>query len=356
MKIFVSSIITGYEDRRAAVFEAVETLSHEIIRAEDFGVSTSSPRVACLQGVRDADLVVLIVGERYGYPQQSGLSATHEEFREAKESKEIIALIEEDVQRDSAQAAFLKEVQDWQGGVFTENFRSPDDLRRKVTRFLHKREIDAARGSVDNEALESRVQTILSDEERNWSGGDPKLVVAFVGGPPANLLRPAELQSEELDQFLSGASILGKHAILSRAAGIQTRVVSNFIEAYQENGSIRLFADGALRIRTPLPRNSNLGAIIEEDVNELLNKSLRMANLVFSHVDETERLRAFALAAKIEDSGYSAWRSREEERRSPNSMTMNRAWGEKKDAPVFWHHQQFPEQNCVLRHQISLKT
>ena len=90
MRVFISSVITGYEHFRDAVAAAVVSLGHEVIRAEDFGASPDTPQQACLGGVRDADVVVLLVGARYGAVQPSGRSATDEEYREARESKEVL--------------------------------------------------------------------------------------------------------------------------------------------------------------------------------------------------------------------------------------------------------------------------
>ncbi len=39
MRLFMSSVITGYEHFRDAVAAAVESLGHEVIRAEEFGAS-----------------------------------------------------------------------------------------------------------------------------------------------------------------------------------------------------------------------------------------------------------------------------------------------------------------------------
>ena len=312
--------------------DAIGTLGHQYLRAEDFGVLPDSPRIACLQGVRDSDLVILIIGGRYGNIQQSGISATHEEFREAKTSKDVIALIEGDIERDNHQKDFLKEVQDWQNGVLTDEFNSVDDLRRKVTSFLHKKELQAARGSIDNSAIVERALEILPNDDSNWSGDEAKLNIAIAGGPETNLLRPAELQNEELDRFLSQVTILGDNAILHRKHGIEVQIVSNSIEAYQQKGGVRLYADGALRIQAPIPRNSHLSAIIEEDVHELLLRALRLALEVYSHIDDTEKLRAFAVACKIENSNHTAWRTRKEEMQ--NAMSVSMTWGEKAKDPV----------------------
>src|SRR3977135_4124469 len=107
MKVFISSLITGMEPVRSAAREAVLQLGHEPIFAEDFGAKPQSPQVACLSGVRQSGLVIPILGPRYGAKQASGLSATHEEYREAKERCPILAFVEDGVGRDAAQEAFV---------------------------------------------------------------------------------------------------------------------------------------------------------------------------------------------------------------------------------------------------------
>jgi hypothetical protein len=74
MKVFLSSLIIGMEAFRAAAREALTTLRHEPIMAEEFGAQPNSPQVACLTGLRQSDVVVLILGEHYGAVQPSGLS------------------------------------------------------------------------------------------------------------------------------------------------------------------------------------------------------------------------------------------------------------------------------------------
>lgn len=81
MKFFISSVIGGFEAEREAAVRAVRALRHEVVSAQDFPAGSDSPQTACLAGVRQSDAVVLLLGERYGPLQASGLSATHEEYR-----------------------------------------------------------------------------------------------------------------------------------------------------------------------------------------------------------------------------------------------------------------------------------
>src|SRR5260370_7996258 len=108
MKIFISSLISGFEPFRAAARAAVKTLRHEATMAEDFTAQPHSPQIACLKGVREADLVVLILGARYGTAQSpSGLSPTHQEYLEARANKPILAFLQNDLTPEKNPATLL---------------------------------------------------------------------------------------------------------------------------------------------------------------------------------------------------------------------------------------------------------
>ena len=121
MRIFISSVISGFESHRDAAASAVEDLGHEVVRAEDFGATTSSPQKACLAGVRKPDLTILLLGTRYGAKQPSGLSATHEEYREAQGRQPVLAFVQEQVDYEVPQADFIREVREWETGSLTPN-------------------------------------------------------------------------------------------------------------------------------------------------------------------------------------------------------------------------------------------
>lgn len=44
---FVSSVMNGFEDFRAAAFAAIRSLDHDVIRLEDFAASYMPSRVLC---------------------------------------------------------------------------------------------------------------------------------------------------------------------------------------------------------------------------------------------------------------------------------------------------------------------
>ncbi|MGO4527390.1 DUF4062 domain-containing protein [Microvirga sp. 2MCAF35] len=320
MKVFISSVITGYEAVRAAAQDAIETLGHEVIRAEDFGASASSPQIACLSGVRDADLVFLLMGRRYGAVQASGISATHEEFREAKGTKEIIALVETVDDRESAQQAFLDEVQDWQGGVFTESFATSEDVRRLITQALHRRAVDEARGASDAHEVLNRCLSVLPSSERGWSNGHITLGLAVAGGPSQTLLRPIQIESRELDEKLFQFALHGPNAVFDRREGTEPAIAGDALVLKQSSRSVAVHADGSVSLRLPIESESQMMALIEEDVREAMVRGLGFLNDVLAAIDPTERLRRIGISSIILGADYTGWRTRAEDRRSPNSI------------------------------------
>ncbi|WP_150124993.1 DUF4062 domain-containing protein [Tsuneonella mangrovi] len=52
MKVFASSVMQGFEEFREAAFSAIRSLDHQIVRAVDLPVSSTSFRIACLPGIR----------------------------------------------------------------------------------------------------------------------------------------------------------------------------------------------------------------------------------------------------------------------------------------------------------------
>ena len=76
-KVFISSVITGFEAQRAAARSAVESLRLQPIMAErDFGAKPYTSQEACLDGVRQCDIYLGIFGTRYGFVTASGKSVS----------------------------------------------------------------------------------------------------------------------------------------------------------------------------------------------------------------------------------------------------------------------------------------
>lgn len=327
MKVFLSSLIAGYEALRDAAGTGATTLGHAVVRAEDFGASPDSPQSACLAGVRSADAVMLILGARYGHVQASGLSATHEEYREARDTRPVIVFIEAGVDPEPAQAAFIREVQAWERGHFTAEFDGPADLRDKVIRALHDFALATESGPLDEAELVERAQGLVPSS-RNFAGTELVLVVA--GGPRRAVLRPAELEDPRLHRFLMAEALTGEDAVLSPTRGTDVSVSGDSVRLVQEQGvaAAVLGEEGSLLVVQPAVerdawRSSGITSIIEEEIHERLTRVLRFSGRVLDHIDGAQRLTHVAVVAAMRGVGHMPWRRREEQQRSPNAATMS---------------------------------
>jgi hypothetical protein len=324
MKVFISSVITGFEAFREAAAGAVKALGYEVIRAEDFPASTKSPQVACLGGVREADLVLLVLGDRYGVRQPSGKSATHEEYEEAKNKKPVLVFVQDKIAMEPEQLAFRREVEAWQGGSLWKGFATPDDLRARVTEAIHKHSLSLARLPINERELVDRSEKLLPRGER---GGLATVALAIGWGPKQQILRPRQLEDAALAKTLHQEARFGETAILDEFAEAKVAVKDDSLVLEQRGRALRLDELGSLVIEQPAGSGEDhaLRWLVEEDLVEWLERALRFANEVLSRIDRTERLTHAAVTCALLGAGYNGWKTREELQRQPNSGTIGMA-------------------------------
>lgn len=328
MKIFVSSLITGMEPFRAAAKAAIGELGHTAVMAEDFVPGPRSPQVACLSGVREAALTLLILGGEYGVRQQSGISATEEEFREAREARPVIAFVQNGVAQSADQAAFVKDVQGWSGGYFRGAFDDPDDLRRKIVRALHEWELSIASAPVDQQGLSAAARALMPVEPRGRiTSGGPFVIMGIASGPSHAILRPSEIEAVSLRDKLLKEAMFGDNRIFDSRAGSDTRLDEGALVVFQDRGAELLInPQGTLRMRMPIPdangARHGVSAIIEEDVRTILRRGFGFAEWLLGEIDPTQRLTHSAPAVAIDGASVHAWRTRRQQDASPDRMTM----------------------------------
>jgi hypothetical protein len=324
MKIFISSLILGMEPFRAAAREAVTTLRHEPIMAEDFGASPNSPQIACLTGVRQADLVVSMLGKDYGALQPSGLSATHEEYREAKGQKPVLAFVQSGVDREPKQAEFVSEVQGWESGLFRGSFTDATNLRIAITRDLHDYQLTNASGPIDQEELSRRAEALLKSDRRSRDFGGATLNVALAGAPKQSILRPGEIENPALGQELSQALLFGERRLFDLTLGIQRALEGSALVLIQGRGASRISIDedgSFVAVQSLREANSMMSEIIQEFVQEQLLKALAYGIWVLDRIDPTQKLGHIGVAVNIANGDHMGWRTQRESEASPNSMS-----------------------------------
>lgn len=321
MKVFLSSVISGFEAYREAAAEAVKALGYQVIRAEDFPASTNSPQVACLSGLREADLVVLMLSQRYGAVQPSGKSATHEEYDEARGRKPLLVFVHEGVELEPKQQAFREAVQRWEGGKLWKAFATPDQLRQRVTEAIHKHTLGQAAGRVDEQELVTRASELAAATTRN---GDSRLVLALACGPKQAVMRPKQLHDPSFVRNLHKEAKFGEHPVLDDTAETDITERNGALVFEQRERSLRLDELGSVVVDLPARTRERhgLGWLVEEDLAERAEGGLRFVAKVLAMLDATERLSHVAIVAGLFGSGYMGWKTREQVRRDPNSGTM----------------------------------
>jgi hypothetical protein len=151
MKVFISSVTYLLKDERNALPDFLDLLGHQGLRFEQFTAQDRSSRQACLAGVDEADVYVLLLGPRYGDPfPDSGLSPTAEEFTRARHRGIPILVFNKVVDEpdEPAQTEFKASVGHYVNGRLWRPFTDPLTCNQAVGEALRelKTEINAMAG------------------------------------------------------------------------------------------------------------------------------------------------------------------------------------------------------------------
>lgn len=322
MDVFISSLIGGMESLRDAGQDACETLRHHVIRAEHFGATSDTPQQACLQGVRASEILILILGSRYGHKQESGLSATHEEYREARDRIPVLVFIQ-DEEPEPAQAGFIKEVQDWSSGHFTVSFSTIDELKVEIIRGLHDSELAKSVGSADPAEILDRVKAAIPLADRY--GSSSTLHVAVAGGPQQQVIRPSQLEEATFQDELMKLAMFGEHRLLDPSLGTDKSIIDGKFVISQNGASMMIDELGTVAISVDWHRGSHTHsmALIEEDVLDQLEATIRFIGTVLDNIDARHRLSDVAVVAHQTAGGFLGWQTRAEAADSGGSVSFS---------------------------------
>ena len=158
-RIFVSSVMTGFQEYRKAARAGIRQAGCDAVLAEDFAAQSSSSRNACIDGVKSADALVLLLGPQYGWVAPSGRSATEEEYQEARRRHiPILVFVQDGVSSEPNQQDFTDRVEDYVHGHFRKSFQSSDDLKRLVKEAVMGMDLTTAQQN----SAESRIREALN--------------------------------------------------------------------------------------------------------------------------------------------------------------------------------------------------
>lgn len=276
MRVFISSVRRGLEAERDSLPGLIMALGHEPRRFEDFGARPVPSREACLRGVKDSDVYLLLLGPNYGHVfPETGQSATHDEWVAAvTEGMPQLVFRKVGVEYEPKQEEFAQLVGDYGHGAFYSEFDNAVDLQAKVAQAL--RSLEASPPVLTFSPLDSPVDI-------EWREGRDVPVGAF--GPQtwlelhATTPTPNRRSSRELrelpDQLVSWLRNAG---VVPNTAGVQPTLERDALVIELDDPDhgarhgthegtlrgLRLAASGQVSLWWSLPGDS-LGAIVDPD-------------------------------------------------------------------------------------------
>ena len=291
----------------------------------------------CLAGVRDADVVVLLLGARYGTPQTSGLSPTHEEYHEARGRKPVLVFVQIGITREPDEEKLVEEANGWEDGQYRQPFDSAASLRAAVTGALHRWALSQQAGPVNKEELTARTAALLP-QRSTYAAGSPLLHVVVAGAPTQQVLRPSAMDDPALQTAMEQEALFGERPVFDRGKGVQASVSGTSLVVLQANAEITVDEQGSTRISRP-GRDAGsrpgvgISSLVEEDVRDRVAGAIRYAGWLLERIDPTHLLTQVALACRLDGVGYLPWRTRAEVAASPNSASMSLSGRETADSP-----------------------
>ncbi len=323
MRAFISSVIRDFEPFREAAAEAASLLGHEVLRSEDLGSGPDPAERACLDLVRRADVVLLLLGARYGAATARVVSPTHGEYREARSiGKDVLGFVQAGVTQEPKQRALIEEVRQWATGSAAASFATAAELRDAVVKALKDLELSRAGGRLGPDEMAARAAKRAGEVARAMH--QPSLLVAVAPGPAQALLRPKEIASEALQRALEQEALYGGSPVLLRGAAVKTLVEGGSVVITQDRARVVLDGDGTLVVAVPAEdREHMLPVLIEEAISERVARALTFAAAVYERIDTRGRATDVAPVASLANIGYTGWRTRAEQERDPNRMPVN---------------------------------
>ena len=136
-RIFVSSVINGFEDFRSAARRAIEDSGGEpVLVNEDAPSTAASSRNVCLDLVESCDVFIVLLDLRGGWIAPSGKLVVEEEFEHARRHRRPILAFLRNGSHDAAAHALAAPVSDYVDGLFRQTFQTPRELSTLIRKAL----------------------------------------------------------------------------------------------------------------------------------------------------------------------------------------------------------------------------
>jgi hypothetical protein len=310
-KVFISSVMRGFGDEREASRKAVESLRMTPVMAETFGAKPHSSQLACLEGVRASDIYVLVLGAKYGFVAQSGLSVTEEEFNEARQRGLPILAFVQKVEREPKQQEFFDRLGRYEAGYFVAFFNEPNELQTKVTTALHDLAHQPGVATMTPDQAAAHSQRHLGIQAR----GHQTIVGAVVfpvryGEEYVPVLQMGE---KDFQDAVAQRAMFGKAAIFRPQQGYSVQEGRDYVEFAQGGeqtpsfNRVQIHADGTLVSRAsvdPTDRDMTYSlvrqfVINQDEVVRRLTGFLAFADAQYSTLEASPLITSLYLSVAL---------------------------------------------------------
>ena len=289
--------------------------------AEETAASPHSPKRTLFDRIARSDVVVLLLGSRYGDKGASGLAPTEDEFNEAiKQGKDVLVFVQ-DADMEPEQVAFLDRVRGvWEEGRFYRRFTDVSDIGLAVAGALS--EFRAGLPGEDPAAVSGRALELAAGKPRNAMSSGLAVRVAFAPLRQGTILDPLALEDPSLADDLSQA--LREAGVVPQALGIEASISAEGIHLLGSESRewVRpeafIHADGAIEVASSIHSMGTFtGSLVDPGrLEQALVASGLFAQAVWARVDTRGSVTRVAVTAAIPDAQYKGWG----EGSNPNQM------------------------------------
>jgi hypothetical protein len=312
--VFISSVQDGYEDVRAGARAGVESIGHRALMAETSGAAAASPQRALLGLVAQADTFLLLIGPRYGQKQASGLSATEEEFEEARRLGKSILVLRQEGELDPEQQQFLSRATGgWERGLFYDSFRDATDVGLTVVRALRNAEDRGKRAELEPVAQARAAELATAERRDGYQSGGALARVALVPLFDRPLLDAVTLDDETLPDDLASAARAA--SLVPHRLGIATRISASGVtlevgERHSGSGlTLSVGARGEIVAEATVAGTDSFGSmrVVPARVTEATRSAIAFADGVWTRIDPRGDVQEVAVAIAIPDAQHRSW-------------------------------------------------
>lgn len=307
--VFISSVVGGLEDVRAAAAAAVSASGLHPIRSEELSADPASSQRALLDQVAAAEYYLLLLGARYGDTGSGETSPTEDEYAEAMRLGKPILVLVQEVELEPLQRQFLERIRgSWGDGVFYGTFTGADEVSAKVAQALARQRSAVVE---DAPAAAERALLLAGEESRRGWHESATVRVAFAPLRKTTLLDPVALEDVALADDLIAA--LRAAGAIPQSVGMDGDISVAGVKLgpgpQQSGPEARIYADGAIAISGSVAAEGMLGGVqIDPDrLASLLAGAGRSAQLIWDRIDTRSEVGQVAVSAAVLDAQHLAY-------------------------------------------------